>query len=98
MPEGPLLVVYEKDVVPSDGAIVERDHKGEEENHRQADQRPEDHVWPTVCSQLAGLSASRCCFPGRCLGLGEFLQFLLCQRDMDVYHLPLFLSSGDGPS
>ncbi|KAL0624545.1 LOW QUALITY PROTEIN: hypothetical protein AAY473_003594 [Plecturocebus cupreus] len=65
VPEGPLLIIHEEDVVPGDSAVVERDNEREDEDHRQADQRPEDHMGPTVNYRRAGkllilLTVSEC--------------------------------------
>lgn len=45
MPERPLLVVHQEYIVPSESSIVEGSDEGQEEDHGDAGDAPQDHVW-----------------------------------------------------
>lgn len=46
VPERPLFIVHQEDVVPGKSAIVEGGDEGEEENQGGAGDTPEDNMWP----------------------------------------------------
>lgn len=45
MPECPFLIVHQEYIVPSEGAIVEGSDKGQEEDHGNAGEAPQDDMW-----------------------------------------------------
>lgn len=44
VPERPLLIVHQEDIVPGKGAVVKGSDEGEEENHRNAGEAPQDDM------------------------------------------------------
>lgn len=46
VPERPLLIVHQEDVVPGESAVVEGGDEGQKENHRGTGDAPQDHVRP----------------------------------------------------
>lgn len=45
VPERPLLVVHQEHIVPSEGAVIEGSDEGQEEDHGDAGDAPQDDVW-----------------------------------------------------
>lgn len=45
MPERPLLVVHQEYIVPSESSIVEGSNEGQEEDHGDARDAPQDDMW-----------------------------------------------------
>lgn len=98
MPERPLLVVHQEHVVPGEGAIVEGRDEGQEEDHGEAGDAPQDHVWSLGHAESAftfrGLP--RLALGVKTLpGLRQIPEFFLCHGEVDVHQLALLLSSRD---
>lgn len=99
VPERPLFVVHQEDVVPGEGAVVEGGDEGEEEDQGGAGDAPQDNVRPLAHAEAAGAlgALARLALCVQTLpGLGQVPELLLRHREVNVHHLTLFLPSSDG--
>lgn len=99
VPERPLFVVHQKDVVPGEGAVVEGGDEGEEEDHGGAGDTPQDNMWPLAHAKATGAlgALARLALCVQTLpGLRQIPELLLRHGEVNVHHLTLLLPSSDG--
>lgn len=99
VPERPLFVVHQEDVVPGEGAVVEGGDEGEEEDHGGAGDAPQDDVGALAHAEAAaalGALARLALCVQTLPGLGQVPELLLRHREVNVHQLTFLLAAGDG--
>lgn len=99
VPERPLFVVHQEDIVPGEGAVIEGGDEGEEEDHGGTGDAPQDDVRALAHAEAAGALGTLACFAlgvQTLPGLGQIPQLLLCHREVNVHQLTFLLPAGDG--